>query len=283
MSAGEEPKADLIRLIDQDISKAEAIVDRAAEELEFGQYVIDLGRASKKVIRCHTPSNVDLQLVKNSWQSLSEHQDTILGNPQRASIAAASTSGTAVAYYMTEFTKRENIVPYVSLDNRTQAEDAIVELAQVIERQADKDNLLLLMGQYNLDKRASGHKSPADQLDEAWTAHQKPVTPTSATGCFIPMRQCVKAVIEELLRCRPMPEPASSWRAKVHSIVTQLAASGVGNRDIEDLANQCDSLIKELSRSKEEFYTREACRACLQRASLFLFGLLKSLDRSKMK
>jgi hypothetical protein len=164
------------------------------------------------------------------------------------------------------------------------ARKATEQLSCVIDRVAEKDNIRSLLQQYGLSTSPSGQKSSLDLFESAWNAFEIPASPEAAAETsLIPMRECINSVIAALLRRRQRQEPAKTQRAKILSIVGQLAGPGVTQWAIESMADRWDKLLDELSGSKQQRYSREEWRDCLRRASLFIMEFLQSLDPSKAK
>jgi len=284
VSFHQEPKDELVRLIRESREKSEQIVQKSDELAQFGQYMTDLANASEKAIRCVIPSGIDLEPKIDAWSYANQQQDAILAGMMPISIPTATTFGITVAYSMSDLARPSNIIRFVPPDRQDQARIAADQLSHVIDRLAEKNKVLSLLCQYGLTGATPGGKSPAELFEMAYAAFEKPVTQTSpATTSLIPMRECINGTIVALLRHRPKQEIAKSQRAKVLSICAQLAGHGVSQREIESLAQRWESLLNELSSSKQRDYLREDWGDCLRRASLFLLEFLQTLDRSRMK
>ena len=280
----QQPKEEVARLIRKSRRKSRDIVERASDLLQWSQYMADLSDASDKVVQYPSPSRIDWENTIGSWQHLNEQQDNILASIGPVSIERVISSGSAVAYAMTDFAKPDNLIRNVSIEKREEARSAAEQLGQVIDRLANKDRVLSLLRQFGLTSAVPTKKSPAELFEIAWAAFGKPVTQSSpVVTSLIPMRECINATIAALLRRRPKQEPAKSRPDKIVSIGSQLARDGISPADIESLADRWTKLVDELSGSKQKDCSREEWQASLRRGTLFLMEFLQSLDPAKMR
>jgi len=284
MDSKKDPKDELEGLIHESKKNSKKIIEQAREFLKMGQFMNDLAEASEKVIKNTLSSGICWEPLIDAWKYANEQQDKILTKMGTLSLQSITSTGSAVAYAMSEFANPNNINQFVSINNLDEARNASMELAQVIDKFTEKDNILRLLQQYGLSNATPDRKSPSELFKTAWEAFEGPVKRGNpADTSLIPMRECINSTIAEMLRRRPRQEPAKSQREKIISIFRQIGEDGISEWAVENMATRWEKLVGELSSSKQKNYSRDEWRNCLRRASLFLMEFLQSLDPSKMK
>jgi len=217
----------------------------------------------------------------NSWRYAILQEGEILNNLDSMPV---TTSGTAIAFSSTGLANPNDIIPFVPSDKRSEVSFHVDRLSQIIDRKAKRENVLVLLSELNLNPEVPNLQKPEELFKSAWEAFEGPVTcPFPANTSLIPMRECIDRVIVVLLQRRPEQEPAKNIVQKIQSILNQLAHNGTPQSAINDLANRWHSLNNELSSSKQRPMSRQECMDTLRRSTLFLFELLQSIDKSKMK
>ncbi len=279
-----DPKDDLLNLIKEIRGKSSSVVKRASKIGEYGQYVSDLADASESVVSCVSSTNINLQPQIRSWRYLNQHLDGISRDLGQINIAVASSSASTATSCMLEFVNPDHSVQVASPDRKAEARTAAINLGYVIDRLVEKSKVSELLHEFGLSTSAPGRKSPADLLEAACAAFERPVTQgSSASTSLIPMRECINSAVAALLQRRPKQEPSKSHRDKILSIGRQTAHSGITDWAIESMADRWENLSNELSSSKQKDVPRQEWMAILRRAMVLLIELLQSLDQKKMK
>ncbi len=82
-----------------------------------------------------------------------------------------------------------------------------------------REEVRSLLLEFGFDKpQHPGDKSPLDLFDMAHDAFAKPImSGNPSTTSLIPLRECIQAVIDELIARRPSQEPAGNQKAKIQS------------------------------------------------------------------
>lgn len=278
------PKDDLLNLIKKSRNKSNFLVKLASKIGEYGQYVNDLAEASEKAISCVSSTNIDWQPKIKSWRYLNQHLDGISRDMGHITINVASSAASTATSCMLDFVNPDNFVCFVSPGTEATARRAAINLGSVIDRLVEKSNALKLLNEFGLSTTAPGRKSPADLLEAACDAFERPVTQGStASTSLIPMRECINSTVAALLQRRPKQELAKSHRDKILSIGRQTARSGITDWAINSMADRWEILSTELSSSKQKEVPREEWMTILRRAMVLLIEFLQSLDQTKMK
>jgi len=278
-----EQKDRLKRLMKEGEQKGQEISEKSRKFTQFGHQWADMASAGQEVLKYVIPSQVDLQPKIDAWQSVNQIEDNILQRITSISMPTASTSSTASAYAMIDFARPDTVINFVEHDKQNEARVAAQKLSAVINRQADKNHVLSLMRQYDLSRAPAGQKSPEELFQTAWAAFERPVSQGSpASTSLIPMRECINATVETLIRRRPKQEKTRRSE-KILSIGKQIADSTISWSVIKSLQERHNSIVHDLSAGKQRDFNREDCWNLLRQATLFLRGLLETLDRSKMR
>jgi hypothetical protein len=279
-----DPKEELDRILDEAEQQGKEIADRGREVTSAGQSMSDLARATRASLP-YLPENADLEFLIDDWSEYSAQGIIILKDLEELPLyAMQSTAGTA--YVTTSGTfNSENIIPYTPPPLQDEARRAISNVHQVMERTTEAGKVEKLLQSLGLDKAPKGLKSPLELFQTAHNAYQTPVAEgTPASTSLVPMRECIRNVIDEMLKRRPTQEKAKNEWSKIVSIGTQLKREAISMQTVDSWARQWEEILgKELSSSKDQEMTREEWGRRLQRATLFLQALLSGLDPEKMK
>lgn len=283
MTSDEDQKNLLIDLIHQGEAKGRIIANYGGEIIGFGQRIADVGFASAEVLTNVMPNRTDLDKMTQAWQYANKQEDDMLKAITPIASSSTTTSGYAVNYSMTPLANA-SIVGFVPPDKQNETRQAAIRLSRVIDNQTDKNIVYSLLGQFGLNASAVGHLGPLNLFQTAYEAFEKPVTMNmSSSTSLIPMRECINAVVTELMRRRPKQERAGSQGDKILSICRQCKGPGITDAAMQSMADRWEVLVNELSASKNRQFSRDQWRETLSRATLFLIELLQSLDRSKMR
>ena len=279
-----DPKDELLNLIKESRIKSRFVAKRASEIGEYGQYINDFADASENVLGCVSSTNMDWQPQIRSWRYLNQHLDGISRDIGNITIDVAASSASTATSSMFDFVDPNHLAQFASPSKQVEARTAAINLANVIDRLAEKSRALALLHEFGLSSTAPGKKSPTELLEAACAAFEQPVIQgnTAATS-LIPMRECINSTIAALLRRRPRQEPAKSHRDKILSIGRQTAHSGIAEWAISSMADQWQNLSSKLSSSKQKDIPREEWRATLCQAMLLIIEFLQSIDQTKMK
>ncbi len=290
MSADDQSKDEVERLIRETNSNSRELFKRASSYARSAQYVADLSDASEKVVTSAEARKLDWAPLAEPWRRLNEQQNRLLTNMQVLPTEVFMSSGSTAAYAMTGFANPNYIINIVSDDKKDEACSAAEKLGQVIDQSINKDDILALMDQFGLSSGILGKKSPTEQFRTAWAAFEQPVRENNPIiTSLIPMRECIEDSIEALMRRRPTQEAAKSWEAKITSIGNQLVRNGITSADTSLWARHWAGppkelgLVSRLSGAKHDILSREEWRAMLREATLFLQEVLQGLDPAKLR
>lgn len=151
-------------------------------------------------------------------------------------------------------------------------------------RSGEREALIALLKEFGLDApRQQGEKSALELLETAHKAFEGPITPDNPISTsLIPLRGSIDATVEMLIWMRPHQEETQSWRTKILSIGNQLKKDTLPDEVVSDLAQQCESMMNDLSHAKKGQMERDEWLVWLNRGTSYLAGLLRSLDSNKL-
>ena len=287
-NSSKDPIDELKRTVNDVEKKGEDVSEQGREVTRTGQFMVDFARATKAIIP-YLPLNANVEYIIDDWKAYDQQADRLLVGIRDLRVdAVSSTDSTAGTVTLSVTGSFANTAPIFSvpLESNPESKAAIDNLYAVAGRIAEVSRVEELLKEFALDSAPKGRKSPLDLFQTAHAAFEKPVIkkdPISTS--LIPMRECIRLVIDELLKRRPIQEKTGNERAKVISIGRQLKRDTISMETIDSLARQWHEEIqdKDLSPAKEQDILREEWSQRLQRATQFLFSLLSGLDGTKMK
>ena len=155
---------------------------------------------------------------------------------------------------------------------------------EFVSRPSQKDDVIQLIREFGLDiSHQPNEKSPLELFETAHEAFAKPITQNNPVSTsLIPLRECIGSVVQGLILMRPSQEEAGNWKKKIVSIGKQLKKDSLPGEVIDELAEECHSLINDLSGAKTGDINREDWLIWINRGTSFLNSLLKGLDSSKL-
>lgn len=283
-------KPEVVKLVQDSKKKAEELSRLGREFIRRSQEERDLADATLEVLECSLFSADINERVFNAWQSENDLQSKVINIFQSPfTHLYVSTAANTVAYVMTDFTSPQGYDPSQNPEAYKNALRASERLSNAIGKLADKEKVLPVLRQFQLDKASPGKESPLVLFETAWAAYEIQVIDFSpATPSLIPMRECIDETFAHFLRLRPAQENTKRAHGKVISIGTQLFYSSIPLKDIETLANQWDpigsrGLQDDLSSSKTASIPREEWLRLLRKATLFLREFLQNIDPVKLR
>ena len=155
---------------------------------------------------------------------------------------------------------------------------------EFVSRPSQKDDVIQLIKEFGLDiPHQPNEKSPLELFETAHEAFARPLTQDNPVSTsLIPLRECIGSVIQGLIFMRPSQEEASNWKKKIISIGKQLKKDSLPDEVVDELAEECHSLINDLSGFKTGDINREDWLIWLNRGTSFLNSLLKGLESSRL-
>ncbi len=212
--------------------------------------------------------------VKDQISKLNMNLDTIQVTTDSAS-STATVSGTIISGAYTN-----NRLSVDTPDFQSSWKPYVAFLS----RPSQKDDVTRLLKEFGLDvPHQPDEKSPLELFETAQEAFARPITQDNPVSTsLIPLRECIGSVIQSLIFMRPTQEEAGNWKKKIISIGKQLKKDSLPDEVINELAEECHSLINDLSGFKTGDIEREDWLIWLNRGTSFLNSLLKGLDSSKL-
>lgn len=275
----EGKKDDLIQIIDETVSAAQNINDKAGEIKEDSQLLIDTGNSFRPIVRTLDHRNIDE--ATNYWQRMKYKTFATLNEmlqidpssfSSTVSSTVLSTNTTDITLVNEQFGQKNNVKFGLQFSK------------DILERSSLKNDVIKLIGQFGLSNASPGKKSPLEQFNISWKAFEQPIIQNNpASTSLIPMRTCIEQIIQDLLPHRQRQEKAGTHEAKIMSIGNQLSGKSITADDIQTLATNYRKVHDMLSGSKDKEYSRDQWRSDLFNATLFLKELLTALDSTKLK
>jgi hypothetical protein len=149
------------------------------------------------------------------------------------------------------------------------------QLGQILDRPHLLDEVQSSMRRLGLDPRL---------LNEANGALERPVLHEGGpVSVLITLRECINRALAELLRRRPMQEPASKMCDKLTSLGRQCARAALQEAHFERLGVEGDLLLNDLSSAKQADMARQQLNDLFNRGVLFLNALTSSVDETRLR
>lgn len=265
---------------------AQENASKSREIAKSNQLIFDQARAIRGVLEI-APGVLDIETqiilwndVNNKISPLAKHLGITLGliDDSSSTTNIAIVSGSSSAY------KAHEYISNLPAEKQQAANLALENLDNILSNPDYKEEAITLLKHWSFDKAVPGKKSPFELFLTAFSAFEQPVVETNPVSTsLIPMRECIRSIIDELLRRKSKQEKCRGYYKKIISISSQTKKDSVSLDVVEEWAHQGHELIKSLSLGKEGSLERTEWQRQLQQATLFLISLLKGLDPEKMK
>ena len=265
------------------VAKARKEVEEAIRRVEIVkgnlQSIIDEADLTKPIIPFLQPQ--DTEGLINIWSSVGNQVsrlNTDLDAISPSSDAAGSTATVSSAIISGAYTNNRLFV------DSPDFQSVWIPYVEFVSRPSHKDNVTQLLKEFGLDiPHQPDEKSPLELFETAHEAFAKPVTQNNPVSTsLIPLRGCIDNAIQSLILMRPHQEGTGGWKKKIISIGKQLKKDSLPDEVIDELAEECHSLINDLSGFKTGDINRGDWLIWLNRGTSFLNSLLKGLDSSKL-
>lgn len=284
----ESPKKELNDILNYLELKGDEISNGGREFIKAGQFMSDFANATRSVLP-YLSFNSDAEYMIDDLDDYKCQADRLVGGIKSLSenfLSTTSSTGGSAVLSVTSCIINQPLTISNSFSRSPKAQDAINSFFAVTNRMIKTNDVEELLMKFGLQNAGEGRKSPLHLFKTAHSAFENPVikgNPTSTS--LIPMRECIRLVIDTLLKQRPTQEKTKTELEKIRSIGRQLKKDDIGMDTLESLAQKwCGQILdKDLSSAKEQDFSREEWSLRLQRATQFLFSLLSGLDATKMR
>ena len=140
------------------------------------------------------------------------------------------------------------------------------------------------MQRLGLNSRGGIARLPLDLLQEARSALDRPVVGDGGpVSVLVSLRECIDAVITELVRRRPRQEKVKGWSGKIVSVGEQCARPMLAAGHFSRLGGDAESLMDLLSEAKQADRTRSQLVESFNHGLLFLSAFMESIDESLLR
>jgi len=216
------------------------------------------------------------------WKEWGQHADNVLNiNPDVIAFSAVTASSTAAVSL--------SVVGIMSMcDLNATQRDAIqlqsIRYHQTIDRPAIVEDVRGSMRRLGLDIRSLTHQSALVILENSVAALDRPVSGDGGpVSILVTLRECIDAVITELIRRRPKQEVAKSFDDKIMSLGKQCGRPLLSNDHFVSLAFDGKKLTDVLSGGKQRALTRDQLIEFFNDGLMYLRGLLLSIDETRLR
>jgi len=243
------------------------------------QSIIDEANVTNSMIPFIKPQSSEGLI--NVWSSVANQASKVnmdLGNIKPTTLAVNSTATVSTTIISGSYINNGLYVDDPEFQN------AWKPYVEFMSRPSQKDDAIQLLREFGLDiPHMPTQKGPLELFETAHTAFAKPVTQNNPVSTsLIPLRGSIENTIQSLLLMRFHQEETGGWKKKICSIGKQLKKDSLPDEVIDELAEECHSLIHDLSEAKTGEMEREDWLIWLNRGTSFLNSLLKGLDSSKL-
>jgi hypothetical protein len=243
------------------------------------QSIIDEADLTKPIIPFIQPQ--DTEGLINIWSSVGNQVsklNTDLGTIHLSTDSASGTASISSATISRAYTNDRLMTDHPEFPS------VWMPYVEFVSRPSQKADAIQLLKEFGLDiPHQPDEKSPLELFETAHESFAKPITLTNPVSTsLIPLRGCIDNAIQSLILMRPHQEETGGWKKKINSIGRQLKKDSLPDEVIDELAEECHSLINDLSGFKTGDIEREDWLIWLNRGTSFLNSLLKGLDSSKL-
>ena len=243
------------------------------------QSIIDEAKVTNPIIPYIQPQ--DIEGLINVWSSVANQVSVINMNLGAIQPSTDSSSGTALV--------SNTIISGAYTNNRLIVDNpefpsVWMPYVEFVSRPSQKDDVIQLLKEFGLETpHKTGEKSPLELFETAHEAFAKPITQDNPVSTsLIPLRGSIDNAVQSLILMRPHQEETGSWKKKIISIGKQLKKDSLPDEVINELAEECHSLIDDLSGFKTGDIERKDWLIWLNRGTSFLNSILKGLDSGKL-
>jgi hypothetical protein len=278
-------KEELLRLItdaEPAAKEVEAIGRRMAASARFAQ---DMSGSLAETIREIPLDQLlpeDLNRQIESWRAWQRSAVQVRSMGSTVELFEGATSSSVNSCVITVMGVYGGSSPIVRPPVSVQA--AIGKVFRNLRRSDQAKRATDSMRRLGLDTRGGAARAPLDLLQEARGAIERPTLRDGGpVSVLITLRECIDAVITELVRRRIDQAPAKGWSGKVLSVGGQCARAPFDVHHFERLATDAESLMKQLSGAKQTDLDRECLARYFDEGMLFLNALMDSVDEGKLR
>lgn len=263
-------------------NKTKQIKEKGRKLTEFGQSIDDFVDATFEYIDTleNFPSIdsviTDFKLLNNEIGKILVQANNINFYP------VYSTSGTASISII------DSLSPTFVLPLNDPSKHEVIiskykDVENVTKRNVNEKDIMNLLIEFGFDKSLKGRKSALEHFKIALYAFKNPISDDNPVSTsLIPMRECIKTIIDILLKCRPVQVKTRNEYNKIISIGEQLKKETISKELIVSIANKWTIILdRDLSSAKEAKISRDEWNHRITQSMLFLKSFLSALDSQK--
>jgi len=272
-------QTELVEMLAKARKEAEEAIYRVEDVKGKLQEIIDEANVTNPIIPYIHPQETESLI--NVWSSVTNQVSRINNGLKDIYPSTDSAGGTA--------TVSSTIISGSYTNDRLYSDNpdfqnAWIPYVEYASRPSQRENVVQLLKEFSLDvSHKTDEKSPLELFETAHEAFARPLTQNNPVSTsLIPLRGCIDNAVQSLLLMRPQQEETGSWKKKIISIGKQLKKDSLPDEVIDELAEECHSLINDLSSAKTGDISREDWLIWLNRGTSFLNSLLRGLDSSKL-
>jgi hypothetical protein len=222
-----DPIEELKRILDEVEENGEEIAETGRQIVGKGQYMVDIARAAKRAIPYLTPNS--LENVISDWKPFAQQSEHLLFGLQNTKNdlipSTDSTAGTATISITGSFSNFNPYIPTGSFTPTPDAKSVIDNLYAVAGRLTDVAQTRELLRTFGLDQARRLKQSPLQLFNTAHEAFERPVSNEDPViTSLIPMRECIRLAIDDLLKRSPGQEKTGNDYLKLKSIGSSAVA-----------------------------------------------------------
>ncbi len=263
---------------------AKKIKDKGRDLIEYGQSLEDLADATGEYI-ISVDNMPPLDGIYDNFKLLNEQTSFVIAKSTEMDFGPVySTTATASLSISTDL-HPNCVLPLNDSSKHKLIISKYSEIEKVTQRNASEEEIVELFKEFDLEKAPKGRKSVLEHFIISQSAFKKPITDDNPISTsLIPMRECIRTLIDTLLKYRPKQEKTRNEESKIISIGMQLKKDSVPESLILSLANKWVEILgRDLSSAKEINISREEWQHRLTNSTLFIKSLLTALEVKKRK
>jgi len=278
-------KEELVRLItdaEPEARKLESLGHGLVESARFTQDMAGpLAELVKQVPPDQLPPGEWTRQIEGwrAWHEAARQLQGIRTTVNSFGAVSQAATNTSVSGVMPVFASGPHVPPLPP-----RIEVPRTKLFQTLDRYPLVGRATASMRRLGLDSRGGSARPPLGLLQEARGALDRPVVGDGGpVSVLVSLRECIDAVITELVRRRPRQETAKSWDGKIVSVGGQCARPMLAAGHFSRLGVDAESLMNQLSGAKQAGMNRDQLAEFFNRGLLFLNAFMDSIDESLLR
>jgi hypothetical protein len=272
------PEESLIDQLEEAKKNGDNLVKYGKRFIEMGQQISDLSQVTRGLAK-NAPKGIDYEIQNELLNNINKNYRDNLPDLEKKIFVFQNSSSDAYTSTSSGSLVIGRVLPMYLEANDQNALEAIKKYEDFISRPENIKEVVDLLKLWGFDKKIKGQENALKKFQDAHEAFERN---ESVIAILVPIRECIRLIIDNLLKRRSKEERARNYSKKIHLITDYLKNDYINEQTITEWVMQLEKINDDLSGAKDNEISRDEIHRRLNQATTFIASFLLGLDIKKV-